>query len=191
MELALSMAAGELQLLAEAGHVEPRVTYGTTSLCDAFGGPDIDPKQATRIVLKAVLIEGDECQRRALPWHFAKRFTEAFATLTTCRGRTRPAAPDERTATGQFTAGWHAAEPFFPEAHRACGLEDTVPGAPAKRRRRGPKGVPADPSSAASTRHRGSRDNVGRATEGNLGRPPSCCDREHAALGRTSRVGLS
>ena len=112
-----SDAPEHLQLLAEAKHIGPRSHLKTADLCRAFEGPGLDIEESVRVVLKALLIAGDECERRAWPRYFAKGFTEALTVPGRCRTSTPPAAPLEREAMGQFTAGWgQTAEPFFAEA---------------------------------------------------------------------------
>ena len=150
-----STAPEDLQLLAEANHIGPRSHLKTASLCAAFEGPKISTEDSTRIVLKALLIAGDECERRARAKYFAQGFTEALTTLGPGRGSTPPAAPLEREAMGQFAAGWRTAEPFFAEARLAQGHEHAPQPSGSKRRRRRPKGAPPDRFSAASEDIRG------------------------------------
>jgi len=114
-----SSAREELQLLAEAGHIGPASYLNTAALCDAFAGPEIATEQSVSVVCKALLIAGDECERRAYSRHFAKGFAEALLTLAPYSGKAKPAAVLERTATGQHAAGWQTAEPFFAEARHA------------------------------------------------------------------------
>jgi superfamily II DNA or RNA helicase len=116
-----SDAPEDLQLLAEADHIGPRSHLKTSVLCAAFEGPEISTEQSARVVLKALLIAGDECERRAWAKYFAQGFTEALTTLGACRSSAPPAAPLEREAMGQFAAGWQTAEPFFAEARSARG----------------------------------------------------------------------
>lgn len=120
----------------------------SASLCAAFEGPNIRSEDSTRVVLKALLIAGDECERRARANYFAQGFMEALTTLGPSRSSTPPAAPLEREAMGQFAAGWQTAEPFFAEARLARGHEHS-PSAPRSKRRRRPKGAPTDRFSAA------------------------------------------
>jgi hypothetical protein len=133
-----------LQLLAEKDHIGPRSHLKTASLCAAFEGPNVSAEGSARVVLKALLIAGDECERRASAKYFAQGFTEALTTLQPPRGSTPPAAPLQLEAMGQLAAGWQTAEPFFPEARLARG-PDQSPRGPRKRRTH-----PNRPISAAS-----------------------------------------
>jgi hypothetical protein len=129
-----SSAREELQLLAEAGHIGPVSHLDTTAICAAFAGSGLTTEQSAPIVCKALLIAGDECERRAYPTYFAKGFAEALLTLTPYQGKAKPAAVLERTATGQHAAGWCTAEPFFPEARKARGSPRRGRSAKSKRR---------------------------------------------------------
>jgi superfamily II DNA or RNA helicase len=140
----------DLQLLAEAGHIGPHSHLKTAALCAAFEGPDVNIEESARVVLKALLIAGDECERRANVRYFAQGFTEALTTLGPSRSSTPPAAPLEREAMGQFAAGWQTAEPFFAEARLARGHEHVPSASRSESRRRRPKGAQTDRFSAAS-----------------------------------------
>jgi superfamily II DNA or RNA helicase len=145
-----SSAPEDLQLLAEADYIGPRSHLNTASLCSAFEGPNINAEDSTRTVLKALLIAGDECKRRARAKYFAQGFTEALTTLGPCRSSTPPATPLEREAMGQFAAGWQTAEPFFAEARLARGHEHVPLASRNKRRHRRPKGARKDRSPTGS-----------------------------------------
>jgi hypothetical protein len=131
-----STAREELQLLAEAGHIGAASYLDTAALCAAFEGPGLAIEQSVPIVCKALLIAGDECERRAYPRHFAKGFFEGLLTLKPYAGNVEPADVLERTATGQHAAGWLTAEPFFAEAKRARGSSGHGRSAKSKRRPR-------------------------------------------------------
>jgi superfamily II DNA or RNA helicase len=144
-----SSAPEDLQLLAEADHIGPRSYLKTAFLCSAFEGPNISAEDGTRVVLKALLIAGDECERRARAKYFAQGFIEALTTLGPCRSSTPPAAPLERKAMGQFAAGWQTAEPFFAEARLTRGPKPAPSASRSKAGRRRPKGAPTSRFSAA------------------------------------------
>lgn len=116
-----SSAREELQLLAEGGDIGPRSHLDTTALCAAFEGQGIATEQSAQIVFKALLIAGDECERRAMPRYFAQGFTEALAAQRPYSGKAKAAAVLERSAMGQHAAGWLTAEPFFAEVRQARG----------------------------------------------------------------------
>jgi superfamily II DNA or RNA helicase len=117
----------DLYWLAYFKQIGPSGLLKTQEVCDLLTHPTMPIEQRVGVVVKALLIAGDECQRRGNSVAFVEGFLDALVYRSSNDTENRSPLQSGGFPVSLYKAGWAVGDPFFPEAMHAQKMYAELP----------------------------------------------------------------